>query len=504
MLGIGSARVLVGVSGGMDSVVLLHAFTQVRAEDGQPVRLAAAHVNYGLRGEASDADEALVRTICTRWGVPLAVRSVRSSPPSANRQAWARRVRYQWFRALAIEHGFSHVAVAHHRDDQAETILLKLLGGAGPDRLTGMKGMRPLGTADLCRPFLGLSRGELRAYAERHRLEWREDLSNASDAYDRTHVRALLERAGGSASVVRTARLLDRQYTDLIGPQLDAVRQRAVDGDRLLLDPLRDVHLTLCDMVLTAALRDLLRVRPTEARVEQVRRLLDAQKGKHVAIGGGTVWREHDALRFVRRQPRRPQSTTVHPSSRTKWGAFDLSASDPDVSTHYALVRLVDGLDRSRCAVAARNSSLEGGRCAPNYGRSDQTGFGRPNRRPHPHIRARRMAGRLRGRYDCVGAGRPACFGVARRCGCVCGMSDVAGRGGLTRGNAKRAPRPKPRRPLGLSQRTSCGRGGLLRQPSRGASASARRGPSGGDAIRVRCAGSSWSLRAFRASTWRS
>ncbi len=329
MLSSGSARVLVGVSGGMDSVVLLHAFTRIRKELDAPVWLAAAHVNYGLRGEASDADEAFVREICRRWSVPLAVRRVRSDTPGSNRQAWARRVRYQWFRTLASRHGFSHVAVAHHRDDQAETVLLKLLRGAGPDRLIGMKSVRPLGSAVVLRPFLGLSRAELNAYAERHRLEWREDVSNASDAYDRTHVRSLLERLGGSASVVRTVRLLDRQYTDLIGPQLKAVWQRAVDGDRLLLEPLRNVHPTLRDMVLTDALRDLLGVRPTEARIEQVQRLVDAQKGKRVTFKGGVVWREHNALRFVRQPQRRPQASTVRPSRWAMWGAFCVDASEP-------------------------------------------------------------------------------------------------------------------------------------------------------------------------------
>jgi tRNA(Ile)-lysidine synthase len=196
-----------------------------------------------------------------------------------------------------------------------------------------MKPLRRFGSAALVRPFLDLSKSDLRAYAERHRLEWRDDLSNASDAYDRTHVRALLQRFGGSAPVVRTARLIDTHYADLIGPQFDAVWERAINGDHLLLEPLRDLHPTLRDLVLTDALRNLLRVRPTEARVEQVGRLIDAQKGKRITIGDASVWREQDALRFVRRPPVQLEMRPVVPNSQTKWNRYSLIASEPTPRT---------------------------------------------------------------------------------------------------------------------------------------------------------------------------
>ncbi len=319
-------HVLVGVSGGMDSVALLHAL----AHSDERGKVAAAHVNYGLRGEASDADEALVRDLCARWGVRLAVRRVRSAAPGSNRQAWARRVRYDWFRTLADRHRFGAVATAHHRDDQAETILLKLLRGAGPDRLGGMKPARKFGTAELVRPLLHLGRDDVRAYAERHGLDWREDASNASEAYDRTHVRALLRRSGGSAPVARTASLLERQYADLIEPQLRDVWSRAAVGDLLLLEPLRDAHPTLRDLVLTGALRRLLGVRPTQARIAQVAHLIDAQKGKYVAFGDAVAWREETALRFVRRPLALQQPRALFPDSQSTWNGYLLNASEPD------------------------------------------------------------------------------------------------------------------------------------------------------------------------------
>ncbi len=326
------ARVLVGVSGGMDSVVLLHALVQARSAS-DSLQLGAAHVNYGLRGDDADADEALVRDLCERWNVPLAVRRVRSGVPRSNRQAWARRVRYGWFQALARKHGFPIVTVAHHRDDQAETVILKLLRGAGPDRLGAMAPSRKLGPARLLRPLLSLSRADLRAYADHHQLDWRDDLSNESSAYDRTHVRALLERFGGSAPVARTAGLIGRHYADLITPQLEAVWEHTRKGDALLLEPLRHADPTLLGMVLTRALRRLLRIRPTQARVEIVVRLIRAQKGRRVAFGDAVVWREQDALRFTR-QTVVPEEGLLAWRGRVRWNRYSVSADAPARRPH--------------------------------------------------------------------------------------------------------------------------------------------------------------------------
>src|SRR5690606_12065841 len=108
------ARVVVGASGGLDSTVLL------RLLHAAGFAVAAAHVNYGLRGEASDADEAFVRALAAELGVPCHVRRV-ALPEGENRQDAARRARYAFFEEVAEGEGV--VAVAHHRDDQAETVL---------------------------------------------------------------------------------------------------------------------------------------------------------------------------------------------------------------------------------------------------------------------------------------------------------------------------------------------------------------------------------------------
>jgi tRNA(Ile)-lysidine synthase len=309
--------VLVGVSGGLDSTVLLHALT--RRSGGQTF---AAHVNYGLRGADSDADEAFVRLVCRQWGVPLAVHRV---PVAAerNRQAWARHVRYAYFRALARRHGIGHVAVAHHRDDQAETVLLALLHGAGPDALGGMRAVRRIGSARLHRPLLALPRDELIRYAERNALSWREDASNTSEAYERTHVRALLQRIGGSAAVARTAGLLRAQHDELVAPLVETAWAEARTGDALRLDTLRALRPSVRDAVVARAFRLLLRLRPTQSHVDRAVALVDRQVGRRFEVGAAAVWREREALRFVTTSDA-PPPQRLQVGGVLEWGAHRL------------------------------------------------------------------------------------------------------------------------------------------------------------------------------------
>ena len=149
-------RLLVGLSGGADSVALLLLLMDAGKQ------ITAVHVNHGLRGDASDGDEAFVRALCEKHQVPLL--TYRADPPDNPGENWAREARYGFFREAMAKTGAEALVLAHHRDDQAETLLLHLLRGAG---LTGLTGMSPDTTADglrIIRPLLGYSRAELRAY----------------------------------------------------------------------------------------------------------------------------------------------------------------------------------------------------------------------------------------------------------------------------------------------------------------------------------------------------
>jgi tRNA(Ile)-lysidine synthase len=200
-------RLCVGLSGGRDSVVLLHALAALRGF-GLAVDLSAVHVNHGLSAIA-DTWAAFCDTLCTALGIPLAV--VRVEVPRVGcgegLEAAARRSRHAVFAGCDAD----WLALAHHRDDQAETILFRLLRGAGVGGAAGMPAERPqAGGPRLIRPLLDLPRSLLAAYAEENALRWVEDESNADSRHRRNHLRRQVmprieERFPGAAQVLARA-----------------------------------------------------------------------------------------------------------------------------------------------------------------------------------------------------------------------------------------------------------------------------------------------------------
>lgn len=304
------ASVLVGVSGGLDSTVLLHVLLRLG------YGVSAAHVNYGLRGPESDADEAFVRAFCQEHGVPLHVlredSQALTSAPSM--QAQARRVRYEYFAAVARREHLSTVAAAHHRDDQVETLLLNLIRGAGPEGLAGMAPSRALqsdASLVLIRPLLGMWRREIAAYAEREGLMWREDASNEALTYRRNVVRQrvlpTMEEVLGDdvrAPMARSVDLMRAYVDDVLGPHIEERFRAAVDehaeGGLLRADVLqREPPVMQQRLVLEALQRWLPGVDASMAVAEEVASLLAGDVGRRVAFGEGTVWRTRDGLLFL-------------------------------------------------------------------------------------------------------------------------------------------------------------------------------------------------------------
>ncbi|MCF7847205.1 MAG: tRNA lysidine(34) synthetase TilS [Kiritimatiellales bacterium] len=173
-----------GVSGGADSVALLRSFHAL----GIPVTVA--HLNHQLRGADSDADEQFVRALADELKFPMVGRSCNVKKLAAD-NGWslemaARQARHGVFGAVA-DGGM--VALAHNADDQAETFLLKLARGAGPDGLSGMPAFQPLDNFSVIRPMLGIYRTEIIQWLEATGFGWREDASNRDDAFLRNRVR---------------------------------------------------------------------------------------------------------------------------------------------------------------------------------------------------------------------------------------------------------------------------------------------------------------------------
>ncbi|WP_394233977.1 tRNA lysidine(34) synthetase TilS [Pseudomonas anguilliseptica] len=174
----------VALSGGLDSTVLLHLLADLAQREALPP-LSAIHIHHGLQA-AADAWPAHCHELCEILSVPLQVDYVQIVPGASLEQA-ARAARYA---AFAARLGAGEVLLtAQHRDDQAETLLFRLLRGAGVQGLSAMPVSRALGVGQLVRPLLDCSRDELLAYACEHKLTWIEDPSNADERFSRNYLR---------------------------------------------------------------------------------------------------------------------------------------------------------------------------------------------------------------------------------------------------------------------------------------------------------------------------
>lgn len=231
-------KLLIGVSGGADSMALLHLALLAGCD------VMAVHVNHDLRGEESDGDEAFVRSQCEKMGVPLRVcRAVRPAHPSEN---WAREVRYGFFREVYVQEKCTALLLAHHADDQAETLLMRLMRGSG---LTGLCAMRETAVQDgmtIVRPLLRLTRQELREALTADGLTWREDGSNDGNDYLRNRVRhellPLMEQLlpGSGRHIAQTALALSgeeeglqRQAEEMLAGQASSLSMNCLPLDML-------------------------------------------------------------------------------------------------------------------------------------------------------------------------------------------------------------------------------------------------------------------------------
>ncbi len=179
----GEDKILLAISGGIDSVVMARLFRDAGISHG------IAHCNFGLRGEESDADEKFVRKLARKADAPCYVKNFNTEQYAEDHrisiQMAARELRYNWFEKLAATEGYNYIALAHHRNDVLETILLNLTRGTG---IAGLHGIAPK-RGRFIRPLLFAGKEDIFAYVTKKQLTWREDSSNASTKYQRNKIR---------------------------------------------------------------------------------------------------------------------------------------------------------------------------------------------------------------------------------------------------------------------------------------------------------------------------
>ena len=229
-------RIIVGVSGGKDSVCLLDVLDKCREEF--DLSLLVLHVNHGLRGEEADRDEAFVKALAAERGLPfyserVDVRAVADEMKMSEEEA-GRNVRYRIMQSVCMERGYNKIAVAHHQDDVAETVLFQLFRGSGPRGISGIFPKREY----LIRPILFAQSSEIDDYIKQNNLDFCTDSSNMDETYSRNKVRLRVfpyveKEINNKAKihVAEAAHKISLQYA-YIDRQAKKIYMRIVHADR--------------------------------------------------------------------------------------------------------------------------------------------------------------------------------------------------------------------------------------------------------------------------------
>ncbi len=279
-------KLIVGVSGGADSIALLHLLNSWK--DAERWELIAVHVHHGLRGAEADRDQRFVEDFCADLGVPCFVYRYDVAAEAKRRglgeEETGRLLRYAAFREAAGETG--RVAVAHHQKDQAETILMRLCRGTG---LTGLVGMSPV-REEICRPLLFCSREEIEDYCRAEHLLWQEDGTNWEQTYTRNKLRLrvlpVLEEINPKAvsHLAETAALLavEEAYLEQqAAVWYETVRLPAPAGEvHLDREAVKALHPAMKRRVLRKALGTFLQIDIAKPQIQALEELLEKPTGR--------------------------------------------------------------------------------------------------------------------------------------------------------------------------------------------------------------------------------
>ncbi len=286
--------VLAGFSGGADSTALLELLWEYGK--GHGVRVRALHVNHGIRGAEAWRDQEYCREFCGERGIPFSAVE-RDVPGYAKREGISleeagRKARYEIFEREVLGGRADRVALAHHQNDQAETMLFHLMRGTG---LRGLRGMEPV-RGSYIRPLLGVSREEIEGWLIKRGICWMEDSTNEELVYMRNRLRyqvvSRMEeiRPGSVRRMAGTAeRLLELQ--DYLDGEVEELQRKGVrrreDGLAVALDLLKTLHPAMKKLLLHGCLEELMPEGSVRAlHVEQILRLLEGGRGSRLTLPG--------------------------------------------------------------------------------------------------------------------------------------------------------------------------------------------------------------------------
>lgn len=303
-------RVLIGVSGGIDSVVLLDLLMELKGRT--RIEVAVAHINHRLRGEESEGDEKFVRELADAYSAECFVQGAETREyvieHRTSLQVGAREIRYKFFDTVRILKNFTKIATAHNANDNAETVFFNLLRGSGANGLGGI----PIKRGEVIRPLLFAQRDEISQYARVKSLKYREDSSNTKNYYTRNYIRhSLLPEIKdkinpGIVSTLNRSAEIFQELEAFIRDEAKSIYKnvaRILDDNKLVLDisKLRSCLLFLQERIIIDSLRSFVHGEIQFSKVHAIMNLIDSETGSSIEIGNNiTVYRDRQSLVFVR------------------------------------------------------------------------------------------------------------------------------------------------------------------------------------------------------------
>lgn len=279
-----SDKILVALSGGADSVALLHILTKLGYS------CEAAHCNFHLRGDESNRDQTFVESLTKKLRIPLHIRQFDTKSYAKNNgisiEMAARELRYDWFEELRRQTECSVIAVAHHQDDQAETILLNLYRSTG---LRGMRGMLPK-NGYIVRPLLCTNHNQILYYLKANHIEHVEDSTNSDTTIARNAIRAQLRSLPPQqiAHIAQTAEYM-RQYTQIVEEYINDKKLSITEGNTI------DINALLSSVAPKAILYEILREYGF-SEIDDIYRSLTSQAGKIFYSSTHQILKDRDQL----------------------------------------------------------------------------------------------------------------------------------------------------------------------------------------------------------------
>jgi tRNA(Ile)-lysidine synthase len=350
---------LLAVSGGVDSMVMLRLFSRMRERFN--VHIAVIHVNHQLRGEESRGDEQFVREISEQYNCPWYCEHVDvmayAHEHGLSKQTAARQLRYECFERVRQQTGMKCVATAHHADDNAETVLLNIMRGTGIHGLAGIPLQR---NADsIIRPLLFARRNEIEQYAREENVLYRDDTSNTSLVYHRNLLRhrllpPLVKRhphiVGTLNSISEIMREVNTNLRTLIEKKLNLLVHDDAQGRLMLNGKKLSQELDFLQNEIFVALLRRVNIEPTEKKVEALHKLCTQSAGRIVELNGEmTAWKDRTNIIIGKTQVRTSEIKYVEFGKSYDYQGYCISLSHPEpVPIEYSGTREIEYIDADR------------------------------------------------------------------------------------------------------------------------------------------------------------